>query len=306
MSFSKTLEGHTHWVFAVTTGTLDGRAVVVSGSADHHIKVWDAEKGTLLKTLSGQDPKLAAPCVDALGGHQLPIWFGGHLQAVMCVATCTINGKLHVASGASDYYVKVWDVESAKCLKTLDGHKWNINGVATCTLGGRAVVASCSSDKTVRLWDMEGESGNEWRKIPEEQKNSAELKVLKGHTEGVSAVATCTVGGKLVVVSGGWDKVIRMWDAESGATIKTLEGHTACVCSLEATTLNGRVAIVSGALDKLVGLWDAERGALIKTLSGHKGGVKGATTVTLNGRVMVVSGSEDKTLRLWGMKTKDN
>ena len=34
------------------------------------------------------------------------------------------------------------------------------------------------------------------------------------------------------VVSGSWDKTVRIWDVESGDCIKTLEGHTERVSSV--------------------------------------------------------------------------
>ncbi len=40
------------------------------------------------------------------------------------------------------------------------------------------------------------------------------LKVLEGHTDAVYAVAVSADGSK--IVSGSWDKTVRIWSAESG------------------------------------------------------------------------------------------
>ena len=40
------LTGHTNWVFGVAAAQLDGRTVVVSGSADDTVRVWDLDART--------------------------------------------------------------------------------------------------------------------------------------------------------------------------------------------------------------------------------------------------------------------
>lgn len=42
----RTFTGHTGWVYAVALGQVEGRAVVVSGSDDHTMRVWEAATGT--------------------------------------------------------------------------------------------------------------------------------------------------------------------------------------------------------------------------------------------------------------------
>src|SRR5438876_12300728 len=46
----RTLNGHTEWVMSVAFSPT-GR-ILASGSADKHIKLWDVQIGTLLKTLT--------------------------------------------------------------------------------------------------------------------------------------------------------------------------------------------------------------------------------------------------------------
>jgi hypothetical protein len=52
-----------------------------------------------------------------------------------------------------DITVRVWDVESGVCLRTLEGHSDWVSSVSLTPDGRRAVTGSY--DKTVRVWDVE-------------------------------------------------------------------------------------------------------------------------------------------------------
>jgi WD40 repeat protein len=90
---------------------------------------------------------------------------------------------------------------------------------------------------------------------------------LEGHTSTVLSVAYSPDGSK--VVSGSYDKTVRIWDAVSGAcVVGPLEGHTNGVSSVAYSPDGSKV--VSGSDDRTVRIWDAVSGAcVVGPLEGH-------------------------------------
>ncbi len=69
-----------------------------------------------------------------------------------------------------------------------------------------------------------------------------------------------------LLVSGGDDNTIRIWDPKSGETIQILTGHNKSVNSL-AVLPDGLLASSSG--DNTIRIWDPKIKETIKILTGH-------------------------------------
>ena len=95
---------------------------------------------------------------------------------------------------------------------------------------------------------------------------------LRGHEDEVSSVAFSADGTR--IVSGSYDKTLRLWDAKSGQPIgEPLRGHESRVSSVAFSADGTR--IVSGSDDKTLRLWDAKSGQPIgEPLRGHEGGLE--------------------------------
>ena len=113
------LRGHTSTIRCLKV--LHGRPIAVSGSRDRTLRVWDIQRGRLLRVLEG------------------------HTQSVRCLDACGSR----VVSGSYDCTCRVWDVDTGACLHVLRGHFHQIYTVAFD--GVR--IASGGLDTTVRVWD---------------------------------------------------------------------------------------------------------------------------------------------------------
>jgi WD40 repeat protein len=99
------------------------------------------------------------------------------------------------------------------------------------------------------------------------------------------------------IVSGSFDKILRIWDATTLECMSTFKGHTASITAL-AILPDGR--IVSGSFDKTLRIWDATTLQCIAILAGHTASVT-ALAILPDGRI--VSGSGDSTLHIWDATT---
>ncbi|MEO0458881.1 MAG: DnaJ domain-containing protein [Cyanobacteria bacterium P01_A01_bin.114] len=124
---------------------------------------------------------------------------------------------------------------------------------------------------------------------------------LTSHTERVATVAIARDGKKLI--SGSYDKTLKLWHAETGRLLKTLSGHTQAVHCL-AISWDGK-CVASGSADKTIKIWDVRTGRLLQSLgglfSGHTDTVT-ALAFSPNGKVLA-STSLDRTVRLWDLKS---
>ena len=264
------LTGHTNWVFGVTTAQLDGRTVVVSGSADDTMRVWDLTTGT----------PVGSP-------------FTGHTGPVSAVATAQLDGRAVVISGSWDTTVRVWDLATGKPIGApFAGHTGPVFAVATAQLDGRTVVVSGSADDTVRVWD------------PATGKPIGSP--FTGHTAAVAALTTAQLDGRAVAISGSNDNTVRVWDLATGKPIGApFTGHTGYVQAVTTAQLDGRTVVISGGDDNAVRVWDlATRAPVGAPFAGHTKRVVAVTTAQLRGRTVVVSGGWDDAVQVWDLATR--
>jgi len=126
------------------------------------------------------------------------------------------------------------------------------------------------------------------------------LHTLIGHSQWVMAVAISPDGQ--MVVSGGLDATIRVWNLATGEPVRTLTGHTKPVNTL-AIAPDGQT-LVSGSDDDTIKIWQLSSGKLLRSLLGHSRDVN-ALAIYGNGEFLA-SGSEDRTVRVWRLSTGEN
>jgi serine/threonine protein kinase len=133
--------------------------------------------------------------------------------------------------------------------------------------------------------------------------SSNSIKTLTGHFEGVNSLAISP--DNRTIVSGGFDKTIKIWDLTTGKLIRTLTGHSDSVYSVAIspdgqTIISGSARWGSNAGDNSIKIWDLSTGKLLRTLIGHSDGIS-SVVINPDGQT-IISGSEDNTIKIWRLE----
>ena len=125
------------------------------------------------------------------------------------------------------------------------------------------------------------------------------LRTIAGHSDCIYAVAFSPDSATLATAS--YDKLIKLWDAQTGKEIRTLKDHIDAVYAL-AFTPDGR-RLVTGAADRSVKIWDTATGERRYTLSEATDGIN-TVAISPDGRRVAAAGA-DKSIRIWTLHEKD-
>ncbi|KAF9524130.1 hypothetical protein CPB83DRAFT_861801 [Crepidotus variabilis] len=296
------------WAVAFSS---DGRHII-SGSEDQSVRMWDASTGEELKVLNGHSGGVSSVAFSSDGKHiisgsvdkSVRVWDAstGEELKELKVLNChsggftsvafSSDGK-HIISGSYDRYVRVWDASTGEELKVLNGHSGGVSSVAFSSDGKH--IISGSDDKSVRVDGKHIISGSDDKSVRVwDASTGEELKVLNGHSRGVTSVAYSSDGKH--IISGSYDKSLRVWDASTGEELKVLD-HSAGVMSVAFSTDDKR--IISGLFDGSVQVGDASTGKELKALNSHMNSVS-STAFSSDGQHTF--GSNDQSVPVWGGK----
>jgi WD40 repeat protein/Flp pilus assembly protein TadD len=296
-----TFRGHEGAVNSVAFSPDGGR--LASGANDGTVKVWDTmaepEPHTLPRmpglihglVLRPDGQPLASAGEQRLSNGATGIWVWDAASGPGTRLLPGPAGRFNVAfspdgrrlaSTDDDGTVKVWEVPTAKLVRTLHGHDAAVTAVAFAPEGRR--LASAGADGAVKVWDADADR---------------EPLHLDGHRGAVTAVAFDPEGRRLA--SAGADGVVTVWDADAGRKLVSLRGPGDEVSAL-AFSPDGRL-LAAGGKDRIIDIWDLEldlsEGEVAPplTLHGHTRAVS-ALAFSPDGR-RLASGSSDETIKLW-------
>ncbi|XP_021737664.1 transducin beta-like protein 3 [Chenopodium quinoa] len=265
MSCSYVLAGHTGIVLCLDTfTTTSGTTLIVTGSKDNSVRLWDSESKRCL----------------GVGN--------GHTGAVGAVASSKKLRNFFV-SGSSDRTIKVWSIEgldsvteepiSLKAKAVVAAHDKDINSLAIAPFD--SYVCSGSQDRTACIW-----------KLPD----LVCVAKLKGHKRGIWSVEFSPVDKCVLTASG--DKTIKMWTLD-GSCLKTFEGHTSSV--LRASFITRGTQFVSSGADGLLKLWAVTSSECIATYDEHEDKV---WALAIGKKTeMLATGGGDAVINIWNDST---
>jgi WD40 repeat protein len=163
----KTLQGHENIVWCVILLTNE---TLVSGSWDKSIRLWNLTTSRYTKMPYD---------------HQLDI--------INCLLL--LDNHKQVASGESDYFIKIWNIQTLELASYWQAHSDLV--VALVDLAKKGHMASSSQDMSIKIWNYENKNG------------AALLATLKGHTDTVMSLVLMSDG---FLSSASLDRTVKTWN----------------------------------------------------------------------------------------------
>lgn len=124
-------------------------------------------------------------------------------------------------------------------------------------------------------------------------RGNCKFRVLTGHTDAITCLQideTLSNPPYPVLMTGSWDRTVRIWNAESGQCVSILRGHTRGVRCLQFDS----VKLITGGMDAKIKLWNWKTGKCLRTLEGHRDSV---ISLCFDKQVLA-SGSSDSTIKV--------
>jgi F-box/WD-40 domain protein MET30 len=98
-----------------------------------------------------------------------------------------------------------------------------------------------------------------------------------------------------VLITGSYDRTVRVWNMETGAALLCLKGHTRGIRALQFDECK----LITGSMDRSIRVWDWRSGKCVSTLMGH---TEGVVCLNFDSNVLA-SGSVDATVKVWNLRT---
>jgi WD40 repeat protein len=292
----QTLEGHSKEVTSVAFSE-DGQ-IIVSGSQDHTIRIWDVNSGLEIRKLEG------------------------HSGPVNSVAFSSED--IHIlASGSDDCTIKLWNIKTGLLIQSLIVSE-PVN-LVTSLSANRSIMAS-SSGPSITVWNIQDNSEIWTCKHPGN---------LRFWPEKVNLLVFSSDGQTLV--SAGKND-IQIWDVKTGSEIpRTRESPNSTNCSSERRLIplgGGGISVLDmktgletmKMMDSLrnrdwgslaiaqqkqivaggsrwndIVLWDINTGKQIRKLKSHSAGI--LSMAFSEDCQILASSSSDCTIKLWDVET---
>ena len=322
----RTLRGHKDGVMCLQINenlTHPSFPILITGSYDRTVRVWNLDKGTQIHCLEG------------------------HTSAIRSLQF----DEVKLVTGSMDCTIRIWNWRMGTCLRVLEGHTEGV----VCVNFDADVLASGSVDTTIKIWDFRNggmftlRGHTDWVNCVQlwDSRSGA---VNSPHTPGrtqLGASPSSTIAnldwtpaehqpttspnincGKMLF-SASDDGTIRLWDLSSRTCVRAFTGHVGQVQTLKLSYMermlseckqtalaskddddldssssssqtaddspppNRGPVLISGSLDNTIKMWDINTGKAVRTFFGH---IEGVWSVAAD-KMRLISGSHDRTIK---------
>ena len=192
------------------------------------------------------------------------------------VATCAYTADGRVLSGGMDKLLCLWDARAKRCAN-LTGHN---SAISKVMVDQNNIAVSSSYDASLLVWNL--------------KTTECVNGLFKGHRD---AVITFEWNNSLIV-SGGKDGTVALWDINRTKPIKKASTHKGAVGQIHmfADQVDTNVIITAGRNDGVLAVHDMRTNKLVSQERAHKGAINYLGTT---GSSIIVSAAADKSVKMW-------
>ncbi len=263
-------------------------SIIVTGSYDGTIKIWDRNNYQEITTLEGSGGCPVASI--AIVGNIIvtesygiaKIWDRNNYQEV----TLKGHGLIHSIAVADDIIVtesydaydnaaKVWDRNNYQELATLKGHDDYVELVAIAD----DIIITVSRDGTAKIWDR-----NTYQELATLEKKYAPLERDIGGNKSI------TIADDIIATESG-DYIVRVWNKNNYQELAALKGSL--------LTITDGIIVTESSCDRTAKVWDRNNYKELATLRGHDQRINSVAV----GDDIIVTGSYDKNAKVWDRNT---
>ncbi|PVV02568.1 hypothetical protein BB560_002976 [Smittium megazygosporum] len=255
-----TLKGHNGWVTSLATSP-ENPNMLVSSSRDKSLIIWNLTRDELNYGV----PKKS---------------LHGHNHFVQSIALS--SDGLYAMSASWDKTLRLWDLVAGKSIHIFNGHKSDVLSVSFSP-DDRQIVSG-SRDKTIKLWNTIGECKYTIQN--------------EGHSDWVSNVCFSPNPENPIIVSAGWDRVVKVWDCTKFGLKTNHFGHGGYINTVTISPDGSLCA--SGGKDGVAMLWDLNDGKHLYSLDA--GDVINALVFSPN-RYWLCAATSSR-IKVWDLESK--
>ncbi|CDH56009.1 wd40 repeat-containing protein smu1 [Lichtheimia corymbifera JMRC:FSU:9682] len=168
-------------------------------------------------------------------------------------ATFSPNGQ-YLVTGSVDGFIEVWNYRTGKLRKDLiyqnDENLMAMDESVICLSFSRdsEQLVSGSTDGKIAIWRI--------------QSGTCQRKISPAHSQGVTSV--CFNKDNTCVLSGSYDRLVKLHDIRNGKLLTEFKGHTSFVNDVLFSTDNTKV--ISGSSDGSIKIWDSQDASCLYTI----------------------------------------
>ncbi len=197
------------------------------------------------------------------------------LTGTVAALALTPDGSTVVAG--SGHELRAWQAADGRLQKAITLPEGPVRALLAMADGQHLLVAA--EGAPLALWDLTG---------------ARQVRSFARQTGHATCLAALPAG---LVLAGGSDRIVRIYDQASGQCVREMAGHEDAVTAVAA----GETVIASAGRDATIRIWSPADGRCLATLRSRKGRVQALALFEAESRL--VSAGEDGAVYDWGLRS---